>query len=488
LKHTAHGYWLEEAGPVEPAPAAAGDLTADVVILGGGYTGMWTAWHLLERGARVVLLEADVCGHGPSGRNGGFCETLWSNLPSLRGRFDDERALAACEASSASVREIFEWCEAEGVDAWFRRAGFVLASTSPAQDRVVDEIVTAARDLGVAAPAADESSGSRGDDATAAARDGSSRATSPRVVALDHAALAARCESPLFRRGLFVPDDATVQPARLALGLRRRLLERGVAIHEHSRARALRVVPGGVVAETAAARVRAPAAVLALNAATRGVRPLRSRLSVTSSHIVLTEPVPDVLESVGWTGGESITDGRLFVHYFRTTPDGRIAFGWGGGRLACGARLTGRIEVDRDIAAAVHRHLVEHFPGLEGRRITHAWGGPIDVSPTHLPQIGTLPDAPVHYAFGYTGNGVGPSHMAGRALADLAVGDPAAGVPLADSNPGYVPPEPLAWLGGMAVRAAHLRAERLQAEGRAPDRLTRAITAAPRALGIHVSR
>ena len=84
MQHDAHGYWLREAGGAEPVAPAAGDLDADVVIVGGGYAGMWTAWHLLERGARVVLLEADVCGHGPSGRNGGFCETLWSNLPSLR--------------------------------------------------------------------------------------------------------------------------------------------------------------------------------------------------------------------------------------------------------------------------------------------------------------------------------------------------------------------------------------------------------------------
>ena len=115
-------------------------------MLGGGYTGMWTAWQLLERApdTRVVVLEADVCGHGPSGRNGGFCETLWSNLPSLRERFGDERALAACEASSDSVRAIGAWCEAEGVDAWFRASGFVMASTTEAQDAVVDEILEAA--------------------------------------------------------------------------------------------------------------------------------------------------------------------------------------------------------------------------------------------------------------------------------------------------------------------------------------------------------
>jgi glycine/D-amino acid oxidase-like deaminating enzyme len=470
VRHDAHGYWLEEAGPVEPAAPAAGDLEADVVVLGGGYTGMWTAWHALQRApdTRVVVLEADVCGHGPSGRNGGFCETLWSNLPSLRARFDDERALAACEASSASVRAIGEWCEAEGVDAWFRPSGFVMASTSEAQDAVLDRILAAADEIGVA-----------GDD---------SPAGPGHVIPLDQAAVRARCNSPLFRRGILVPDDATVQPARLALGLRRRLLERGVAVHEHSRVRALRVVgPHEVVAETAWARVRASSAVLALNAATRGVRPLRSRLSVTSSHIVLTEPVPDVLEEVGWTGGEAITDGRLFVHYFRTTPDGRIAFGWGGGRLAYGARLDGRVEVDPHVAATVHRHLVDHFPALAGRSVTHAWGGPIDVSPSHLPQIGTLPDGPVHYAFGFTGNGVGPSHLSGRVLAGLALGAEESDT-LVDPRPGYVPPEPLAWLGGTAVRGAYLRAERLQAAGRRPGPLTRAVCAAPRALGIHVSR
>ena len=104
------------------------------------------------------------------------------------------------------------------------------------------------------------------------------------------------------------------------------------------------------------------------------------------------------------------------MHYFRTTRDGRIAFGWGGGRLAFGARLDGRVEVDADVAATTHRALVDMFPALEGRAITHAWGGPIDVSPSHLPQIGRLADGPVHYAFGFTGNGVGPSHLAGRIL------------------------------------------------------------------------
>jgi glycine/D-amino acid oxidase-like deaminating enzyme len=460
VHHDAHGYWLREAGGAEPVAAASGDIVADVVILGGGYTGMWTAWQLLERApdCRVVLLEADVCGHGPSGRNGGFCETLWTSLPSLRERFGSERALAACVASSESVQAIGAWCESEGVDAWFTHAGYMMASTTPDEDRKLDEILAVAPRERVAPLTGDE--------------------------------VRARCDSPRFRRAVFVPDDATVQPARLALGLRRRLLERGARIHERSRVRALRVNGSDVVAETASARVRAGAAVLALNAATRGVRPLRSRLSVTSSHIVLTEPVPDLLERINWTGGEAVTDGRLLVHYFRTTADRRIAFGWGGGRLAWGARLDGRVEVDADAVAHTHAALLELFPVLADVRITHAWGGPIDVSPSHLPQVGTLDGAPVHYAFGYTGNGVGPSHLAGRILSGLALGarDADTQLALVDPTPAFVPPEPLAWVGGMIVRRALLRAERSLDAGRRPDPLTRAVAAAPRALGMHVSR
>jgi glycine/D-amino acid oxidase-like deaminating enzyme len=212
---------------------------------------------------------------------------------------------------------------------------------------------------------------------------------------------------------------------------------------------------------------------------------------VTSSHIVLTEPVPDVLEEIGWTGGECVTDGRTLLHYFRTTRDGRIAFGWGGGRLAYGARLNGQIEVDRDVAAQIHGHLLRIFPALEGRAITHAWGGPIDVSPSHILQVGTLPGAPVHFAFGYTGNGVGPSHLAARALASLALDrrDRWTALPIVGSDAGaWVPPEPLAWLGGNLVRRAFLRRELAWEQGDEPDLVTRALCELPRALGIHVAR
>jgi glycine/D-amino acid oxidase-like deaminating enzyme len=253
--------------------------------------------------------------------------------------------------------------------------------------------------------------------------------------------------------------------------------------------RALAVARGGVEARTDGGSVRAAAGVLALNAHSATLRPLRRRLTVTSSHMVITEPVPEVLAEYGWTGGEAITDARHLVHYLRTTPDGRIAFGWGGGRIVCGARLQPRDDVDARLAAQVARDLVRFFPALRGRRIAQAWGGPIDASPTHLPVIETLPGGVVHAAYGYTGNGVGPSHLCGAILARLARGerDELTRLPLVGAGRS-LPPEPLRVLGGEAIRVALDRRERAEEAGRDGAAIARAITALPGLLGVHIGR
>ena len=152
-----------------------------------------------------------------------------------------------------------------------------------------------------------------------------------------------------------------------------------------------------------------------------------------------------MIDALGWRGGESISDGRALLHYMRTTRDGRIVFGWAGGRMAAGARPGGRMEVDHDVVAQVRADLVRFFPQLAGRRMAHAWGGPIDVSPTHRPAIVGLRGLPAWAAFGYTGNGVGPAHLFGRTLAALALDrrDPVTRLPFVDPAPRRVPPEPL---------------------------------------------
>src|SRR5262249_28525059 len=293
-----------------------------------------------------------------------------------------------CRASESAVTGIGAWCEENEVDAWFRLAPMLNVATTESQLGSWDKDVEACAALGV-------------DD---------------EIVPMSANEVRARCHSPLFLGGASHRLNATVQPARLALGLRRRLLERGVRIHE--RTEVTKLHDDGDV-ETRAGRIRAGAAVLAVNSRATRFPGYRLSLAVASSHIVLTEPVPDVLEEIGWTGGEAVVDSRLLVHYLRTTNDGRIAFGWGGGVMGFGSRVARRLERDPSVISETQKALVRFFPQLHGRKITHAWGGPIDVSPTHLPILGSR--GRIHHGFGFTGNGVGPTHLCGRILARLAL-------------------------------------------------------------------
>lgn len=458
VRHTRYGWWLEEAGPVDAAAPLEATTTADVVIVGGGYLGLWAAWQLkaFEPGCDVVVLEAGLAGHGPSGRNGGFVSTLWDDLPILRDRVGDEQALAVARASERGVHGVGEWCEQQGVDAWYRAAPTLYVATSDAQLDAFDDAIDACAALGVAGEV--------------------------RPITADE--LRERCDAG-FRGGAILRTSATVQPARLALGLRAKVLEAGVRLYERTPVHRL---GEDAVAVTLHGRVRAGSAVLAANSATAAFPGFRLAHAVASSHIVLTEPVPDVLEELGWTGGEPIADGRTLLHYLRTTRDGRIAFGWGGGRMGFGARRLGRLEVDPDAARTARDDLLRFFPALRGRRVTHAWGGPIDVSPTHLPIFGSR--GRVHHGFGFTGNGVGPSYLGGEILARLALDrrDELTRLALVDPGRKLMPPEPLRWAGGSLIRSALVRADRAEEAGRAPDPATRFVAGLPRRLGLRLPR
>jgi glycine/D-amino acid oxidase-like deaminating enzyme len=451
-------YWLREAltaDPGEPCPPLSGELEADVVVLGGGYTGLWTAWFLVERapGIRVVLLEREICGHGASGRNGGFLSGWWDELDSLIGRYGDQAGVAAARVSAESVHAIGEWCRSNSVDAWYRPAGYVEVASSPAQDGAWRGSAEACERLGV------------GD----------------RYHEISPHQVQAICRSPAFRGGATMPDGATVQPARLARGLRRVLLERGVRIFEHSPA--TRMEPGPpVVVETPGGRVRAGRAVLGLNAWSAAAPGLRRSVVVRGSYMLITAPASGLLEEIGWTGGECIIDLRTALHYFRTTPDGRIAFG-GVGR-ARGRRIDG--EYDHDpvslqwIAEGFHRL----FPSFRDVPIDEGWGGAVDVSATHHPWFGTLKGG-VHYAVGYTGNGVAPSHLGGRILSALALDadDEVTRLPMVNRRPKKFPPTPITVIGTHVVQWAILRKDRLEDHGRRPGWITRFIARLPRKLG-----
>jgi glycine/D-amino acid oxidase-like deaminating enzyme len=465
--HTPHGYWIAEAGAPPELPPLDRDLRADVVIVGGGFTGLWTAWHLkrAEPGTEVVLLESDLVGHGPSGRNGGFADSMWVSFERLADRYGVPAALDVAQASEESVTQIGEFCDEQGIDAWYRRTGYLNISTAPAQDGVWLENTEA-----MAAAGAEED-----------------------FDLLDPEAVARICRSPRFRGGVKYRAAATVQPARLAFGIRQALLDCGVHLFERSPVTAVADRPDGVDATTPGGKVKAGRLVLASGPSLAGRgSPIRHNVTIASSHMVITEPVPDVIEEIGWSGGEAISDCRSLLTYFRTTPDGRIAFGWGGGRIAAGGRRRGRAEVDAEVAVQVAAALREYFPQLTDRRLEHAWGGPIDASATHLPHVVRLPSGRAFSAFGYTGNGVGPSQMVGRILASLALGREDRYSTLALVEPASaltrVPPEPFRWIGGTLIREAIGRKEAAEARGERPGPVSTAIAAIPGLIGFHIGR
>lgn len=467
--HGVRAPWLVEALADDPdapdaAPLAA-DAACDVAIVGGGYTGLWTAIQLSERAPelRVTLIESDICGGGASGRNGGFVNAWWDEIGTLVDLFGPEPARAAAEASAESVHAIGAWCAANGVDAHYRAGGMLTVSTTPEHDRRIVGGAALARELG----------------APDALRD------------LSPAEVAAICRSPRFRGGELMTDAATVHPARLARGLRRMAIERGVTIHEGTRLVDLGAPEGRHVvlrAESTAGtfRLQAGHVVLAMNAWMAGWRPFRRSLLTWSSYLVRSEPIPDrIAADLGWTSGTSIVDARASVHYLHVTREGRIAFGAGGGRPGLGGTIGPSFTDDVDAARRAAFGFRWFFPALAGVRLTDAWGGPIDVSPDHLPRFGTLPGGRVHYGFGYSGNGVGPSHLGGRILAALALesDEPLTRLPVVRPVSRRLPPEPLRYVGARLMREAMIRREDIEEGGRRAPWWLRQLTAVPRRLG-----
>jgi len=451
-------YWLREAlaaDPGEACPPLRGETTADVVVLGGGYCGLWTAWFLTERapGIDVVVLERDVCGSGASGRNGGFVGAWWDEIDGLAARYGDDAALAACRAGDESIWAIEDWCQRQGVDAWYWPADYLEVASSEAQEGAWRGTVEACRRLG----------------------------EPERYRDISAEEVQRVCRTPALRAGA-VMRGATVQPARLARGLRRVLLERGVRIHEGTPAS--RMGRGSPVeVETPEGLVRAGRAVIATNAWAARWPGLRRSLVVRGSYIVLTAPAPERIEELGWTGGEPICDVRTALHYFRTTPDGRIAFG-GVGR-ALGSRIGPGYDHDEVSLRWVAEGFRRIFPSFDDVPIEEGWGGPVDVSATHHPWFGTLPGGAAHYGVGFTGHGVSQAHLGGRILSALALDreDEVTELPFVNRRPRRFPPSVLTGVGGAVIQRAILRKDRLEDAGRRPGWLTRLVAGLPRRLG-----
>ena len=439
--------WLEEALPdEEDAPRLEGEERADVCIVGGGFTGLWTALRLKddEPSLDVVIVEADVCGGGASGRNGGFILSWWAKFSSLKKVCGGEEAVRLARASAEAVDGIGEFCRKHGIDARYRRDGWLWAATSEAQLGAWEETL--------------ESTSAYGQEP---------------FERLSADETARRAGEPTHLGGVFEPTAATVQPALLARGLRRVALERGVRIFERSPV--TRLDRDGPGVRTANGSIRASKVVLALNAWSASLPELRRALVVIASDIVATAPAPEVLERIGWTNGMCISDSRMLVNYYRTTLDGRLVFGRGGGKLAFGGGVGTSFDGPTPRREAITAAMYALYPSFREVPVTHAWMGPIDRTQVGLPFFGRLGGREgIVYGLGYSGNGVGPTFVGGRILASLALGldDEWARAGLVREPAGLFPPEPLRYVGGRVVRSAVERKEDAEDRGRRADPVT----------------
>ena len=450
MAEVTRSWWLREAIAEPPSPALAGDTSAEVCIVGGGFTGLWTALRIkeLEPSRDVVILEADVCGAGASGRNGGFAMTFWHQFLALERVCGTGEALRLARASADAVREIGDFCAEHRIEVQFRAEGWLWTATNRSQIGAWTETLAAI------------------------ARDGEHP-----FEALSPAEVAARGGSARHLAGVFEAGCATVHPALLARGLRRVALARGVRIFEGSPVLGLDRSPVLEV-HCRGGRVRSRSVVIAMNAWAARLRELRRSVVTVASDLVLTEPVPERLQALGVRTGISISDSRLMVHYYRPTPDGRMAFGKGGGSLSFASRVGDRFDGSSPRAAWVAAGMRATYPELANVPLAASWSGPIDRTVDGLPFFTSLGRPDLVCGLGFSGNGVGPTVLGGRILASLALGreDKWSGCGLVRAAPTGLPPEPLRYLGGRIVRSAVARKERAEDEGRAPSWLDRRLS------------
>jgi glycine/D-amino acid oxidase-like deaminating enzyme len=418
------GWWYEHAVARSPAPSRPhleGHHQADVVVIGGGFTGLWSAIRMTEAdpSLRIVVLERETVGFGASGRNGGFAMTMVGrSLHDLVRKVGAGAARATHAAMVETLTDIEHFCAVEEIDAALTRPGLLTVSNGPEQDVRIRQDLDAAARLGL-------------DD----------------VAPVNAAECRAMVAAEGVRMGHFEPNALLVDPAALTLGLARAAERRGVTIYEHSPMTHTHVTPSGLIVRTPDGALRADCGLLATNAYAHSIPRIRRFLFTICAYIVCTEPLTAAQWGrVGWGRGMGIEDRRVMPHFHRPTPDGRILWG---GRDAPVSPIGPDPRRDRD--PYVFRRLEETFrqtfPQLDDVRISDGWGGPVAATVRCLPSVGWLHRGRLAYAVGYSGHGVGPSALVGRVATDLLLerASDLLSLPFITRRPMLLPPGPIRW-------------------------------------------
>lgn len=382
-------FWHETAGDLTPRARLDGDTEADVAIVGGGLTGLWTAWYLLERdpSLRIVVLEKEIAGFGASGRNGGWCSALFPrSAASLERTHGRDAALGMRRAMIETVAELGRVTDALGIDCDFVRGGTIAYARSSVQKRAALAEIAEAQHYGV-----DEIEWLGSADVHAAGALGAS----------------------------FDPQCARLHPAKLVRGLAATLEARGVRIAEHTEVTG--VATGRV--ETAHGVVSADRVIVATEGYTATFPATRRRILPLYSLMIATEPLPDAFwDEVGIAHGHSFTDYRHLLIYGQRTADNRFAFGGRGARYHWGSAIRPGYDRVPRVFEHLRRTLVELFPAAADVAVTHSWGGPLGVSRDWHASVSYDPATRIGWAGGYVGDGLSTTNLAGRTLADLLTG------------------------------------------------------------------
>lgn len=437
-KHTYQPFWFSQALEREkPAPAQPlnRDINVDVCIVGGGYTGLWTAIQLKQKKPTltIAIVERDLCGAGASGRNGGSMHGWSTKFNSMEKLFGKQETIRLIKASEQAMYSIRDFCVKNNIDADCRLDGTVYGANNKAQMGSMDDLIVTLEDNNI-------------NSWTPLTQDETRKKT----------------KSDVYLSGYFSPHGGSIQPGYLVRGLRRVAIDMGIDIYEKTPMTALREQSPALV-ETAQGTITANKVVLALNSYTPEMfKQFNKTITVVSSDMVITKPAPDILKKEGYDHGMTTLDSRTFVHYQRTTSDGRMMLGKGGNTFAFNNKITALFNQESIYAQALMKTLGKFYPPLKDVPMERSWTGPSDRAASGSPFFGHLNGHDnILYGLGYSGSGIVQSYVGGQFLSAMVLEEDNewTNSPMAKGFSRVFPPEPFRWVGAMIIRNAIRRNE-----------------------------